>query len=120
VADASGRPVALNKSIVGEAVFTHEAGIHVDGLAKNSLNYESFSPTEIGREHCIVLGKHSGAAAVVRVYADLGIGVSDQRARAILPCIRKFAVEHKRAPGFRDLMNFYLGGVAQPTVATMN
>nr|P70728.1 RecName: Full=Homocitrate synthase [Azospirillum brasilense]AAC46178.1 nifV [Azospirillum brasilense] len=29
---ASNRPVAVNKSIVRDAVFTHEAGIHVDGL----------------------------------------------------------------------------------------
>ncbi len=60
VAEASGRPVPSNKSIVGEGVFTHESGIHVDGLIKNPLNYETFSPSEVGREHRTVLGKHSG------------------------------------------------------------
>ena len=61
VARASGRAVSVNKSIVGEAVFTHEAGIHVDGLCKNPLNYQGFDPIEVGREHRMVLGKHSGS-----------------------------------------------------------
>ena len=34
VARASGRPVPWQKSVVGEGVFTHEAGIHVDGLLR--------------------------------------------------------------------------------------
>jgi hypothetical protein len=37
VARASGRQVAFNKSIVGEAVFTHESGIHIDGCLKMPL-----------------------------------------------------------------------------------
>jgi homocitrate synthase NifV len=49
VAQASGRPVAAGKSIVGAAVFTHESGIHVDGLLKDRRNYEAFQPEELGR-----------------------------------------------------------------------
>jgi len=64
VARASGRQVAANKSIVGEAVFTHESGIHVDGLLKNAATYESFDPLELGRHRHTVLGKHSGSSAV--------------------------------------------------------
>lgn len=48
VAGASGRPVAPGKSIVGEAVFSHESGIHVDGLLKDRRNYETFAPEELG------------------------------------------------------------------------
>jgi homocitrate synthase NifV len=73
VARASGRMVAVNKSIVGEAIFTHEAGIHVDGLLKNPLNYQGFDPHEVGREHRTVLGKHSGSRAVRQAYANLGM-----------------------------------------------
>ena len=48
VARASGRQVAWQKSLVGEGVFTHEAGIHVDGLLKNRLNYQGIDPALLG------------------------------------------------------------------------
>jgi homocitrate synthase NifV len=120
VARASGRPVPVNKSIVGESVFTHEAGIHVDGLTKNCLNYQGFDPHEVGREHRIVLGKHSGSGAVIRTYAEMGINLDEGRARTILARVRSFAVARKRAPGFRELMSFLLECVTLPPSPTLN
>jgi homocitrate synthase NifV len=108
VARASGRPVAANKSIVGEAVFTHEAGIHVDGLLKNPHNYQGFDPAEVGRSHRTVLGKHSGSRAVIAAYAALGLLLSDIEARILLGRIRQHAVDTKRAPTATDLERFYL------------
>ncbi len=108
VAAASGRPVAVNKSIIGDGVFTHEAGIHVDGLLKSRLNYQGFDPAEVGREHRLVLGKHSGSKSVIRAYAGLGIALSEPQARAILARIRDHATVTKRAPGSADLERFYL------------
>ena len=108
VARASGRAVALNKSIVGEAVFTHESGIHVDGLSKNPLNYQGFDPVEVGREHRIVLGKHSGSRAVRNAYAGLGIPLTDAQAQGILLRIREHATVTKRAPDGEELRLFYL------------
>ncbi len=58
---ASGRSVGWQKSLVGGGVFTHEAGIHVDGLIKDRLNYQGVDPSELGRDHQFVLGKHSGS-----------------------------------------------------------
>ena len=107
VARASGRAVAPNKSIVGEAVFTHEAGIHVDGLLKNPLNYQGFDPNEVGREHRMVLGKHSGSRAVRQAYAKLGIALTDGQAGDMLARIRDHAVANKRAPDNEDLRRFY-------------
>lgn len=120
VARASGRPVPANKSIVGESVFTHEAGIHVDGLTKNCLNYQGLDPHEVGREHRIVLGKHSGSGAVIRAYAEIGINLDEGRARTILARVRSFAVARKRAPGFRELMSFFLECVTLPPSPTLN
>jgi homocitrate synthase NifV len=108
VARASGRAVAFNKSIVGEAVFTHEAGIHVDGLIKNPLNYQGFDPDEVGRVHRMVLGKHSGSRAVRQAYAKLGIALTDRQADDMLARIRNHAVERKRPPDSDDLRRFYL------------
>jgi len=108
VARASGRPVAVNKSIVGANVFTHEAGIHVDGLSKNPDNYQCFDPAVLGRDHRIVLGKHSGSSAVIGVYRQMGIELEPDRAQLILALIRDFSMSHKRSPGFRELMRYYL------------
>ncbi len=113
VAQASGRPVPANKSIVGDAVFTHESGIHVDGLMKNRANYQNFDPAEVGRSHRLVLGKHSGNNAVMRAYEDLGMPVEDWQAGPILARIRRYASQSKRTPGISELKKFYCEIAAQ-------
>lgn len=108
VAQASGRPVPANKSIVGEGVFTHESGIHVDGLIKHRANYQNFDPEEVGRDHRLVLGKHSGSSAVIRTYADMGMLLDELQAGTILARIRQYAGSVKHAPGVDELKLFYL------------
>lgn len=112
VADSSGRGVAANKSIVGSAVFTHEAGIHVDGLLKNPRNYESFDPSEVGMMHRMVLGKHSGTSGVIKAYADIGIALSTGEAQRILGKVREFADRTKHSPALDDLQQIYFETVA--------
>jgi len=107
VAQASGYPIAPQKSIVGDTVFTHEAGIHVDGLLKNRLNYQGIDPAQLGREHRIVLGKHSGSHAVINRYAELGIALNNQEAVTILNSIRNHVVRNKRTPNHAELRQFY-------------
>lgn len=106
VAGASGRPIPAGKSIVGAAVFTHEAGIHVHGLLRDRLNYQGVDPAELGRDHRVVLGKHSGAAAVQFVYAQLGLAIDRAQAEAILVLIRRHACTHKAAPSDALLLQF--------------
>lgn len=107
VATASQRPVPAGKSIVGGAVFTHEAGIHVHGLLRDRLNYQSLDPDDFGRAHQVVLGKHSGAASVQYVYAEMGLPIDRARADAILPWIRRYATNNKTAPSPTMLRLFY-------------
>ncbi len=107
VSIASGRPVAANKSIVGDSVFTHEAGIHVDGLLKDVRTYQGINPDEVGREHRIVLGKHSGATAIVQAYERLGITLDNRQAGEILTRVRRHAVLTKQTPDSDDLKRFY-------------
>jgi homocitrate synthase NifV len=107
VAEVSGRPVAAGKSIVGEAVFSHESGIHVHGLLADPRNYQSLDPGELGRSHRLVLGKHSGIASVRHAYRGLGLYLSELTARQILVRVRGFAVGTKRVPTDADLMRFY-------------
>mgnify|MGYP002713043865 FL=1 len=107
VAQASGRPIGWHKSIVGDGVFTHEAGIHVDGLIKDPLNYQGIDPADLGRAHQLVLGKHSGTHAVLRAYHELGLSLHKEQALSILQSIREFVTLNKRTPQIEDLMQFY-------------
>ena len=107
VADAANRPLSWHKSLVGEGAFTHEAGIHVDGLLKHPLNYQGVDPAELGRSHRLVLGKHSGTHAVLKVYRDLGVILSDHQASALLQRIRAFVGRVKRLPEIPELEAFH-------------
>lgn len=107
VEKASGRPVAWQKSVVGAGVFTHEAGIHVDGILKDRHNYEGLNPDELGRRHELVLGKHSGAHMVKSSYQTLGIALHEWEAAALLERIRHFSTASKRAPSITELHQFY-------------
>ncbi|MBI5937786.1 MAG: homocitrate synthase [Betaproteobacteria bacterium] len=107
VAAASGRPVPWQKSLVGEGVFTHEAGIHVDGLLKDPETYQGFDPREVGRSHKLVLGKHSGSRGVIAAYARMGLNLSQADARELLQDIRAFAEKAKRSPAEHELLFIY-------------
>lgn len=112
VATASGRQVAPNKSIVGEAVFTHESGLHVDGLLKDPATYEGFNPAEVGRQRRVVLGKHSGSHSLKYVYQQLGIRLQADEMPDLLKRVRMFAVAVKRNPKAEDLMRIYLESIS--------
>ncbi|RRJ82946.1 homocitrate synthase [Aestuariirhabdus litorea] len=107
VSAASGRPVGWQKSLVGEGVFTHESGIHVDGLLKDPHNYQSIDPAEVGREHRLVLGKHSGVSGLMLAYRELGLPLEREQAARILPWVRRFSERRKRAPGSHQLRSYY-------------
>jgi 2-isopropylmalate synthase len=60
----TGIPIPINKPIVGDNAFAHEAGIHQDGVLKQKLTYEIMTPESIGIPgNRLVLGKHSGRHA---------------------------------------------------------
>lgn len=57
VSRSSGRSIPPNKPIVGDLVFTHESGIHVDGVIKDPANYEPFPPEDIGAKRRLITQK---------------------------------------------------------------
>lgn len=79
LASITGNGVQLNKAIVGQNAFAHEAGIHQHGLIKNKLTYEIMKPKDVGWNTTqMVLGKHSGRSAVLKKLKDLGITLVNQ------------------------------------------
>jgi homocitrate synthase NifV len=107
VAHASGRPLSWHKSLVGEGVFMHEAGIHVDGLLKDINNYQGVDPALFGRKHQLILGKHSGSKGVVNAYQNLGIIISNSEAEILLGQIRRYVSRCKKTPSSKILEDFY-------------
>ena len=65
LSEITGVPVQPNKAVTGRNAFAHEAGIHQDGVLKNSLTYEIMTPQSVGvPDSKLVLGKHSGRHAL--------------------------------------------------------
>src|SRR6056297_953922 len=80
VAAVSGFAVQYNKAIVGKNAFAHESGIHQDGMLKNAETFEIMRPEDVGlSETNIVLGKHSGRAALRAKLKDLGYELAENQ-----------------------------------------
>jgi homocitrate synthase NifV len=103
VARASHRPVPPWKAVVGERVFSHESGLHADGVLKDPRNYEGYDPADVGLERHFVVGKHSGTSGVVERYRDMGISVSRKEATFILERVRVIAQRVKRPLNEKEL-----------------
>ncbi len=70
----TGIPIPLNKPIVGDNAFAHEAGIHQDGVLKDKQTYEIMRPESVGlASNKLVLGKHSGRHAFIERLRALGV-----------------------------------------------
>ena len=62
---------------MGKNAFAHEAGIHQDGVLKNTLTYEIMTPQSVGMvSSTLVLGKHSGRHALAKKFEELGYNLS--------------------------------------------
>lgn len=79
VKSLTGYVVAPNKAIVGKNAFSHEAGIHQDGMLKDRSTYEIIKPENIGlRSSKLVLGKHSGRHAFIKRLTELSIQLKEE------------------------------------------
>jgi homocitrate synthase NifV len=113
VARAAGREIPAGKPVVGAAVFAHESGIHAAGVLKRPETYEPFPPEEVGRRSEIVLGKHSGRAAVAHRLAGLGIDLEEDRLSDLLGAVRRFSSAHKRPLGDDELARLCGAGMTR-------
>ena len=96
VAAVSGFAVQFNKAIVGKNAFAHESGIHQDGMLKNAETFEIMRPEDVGlTETNIVMGKHSGRAALRSKLADLGFELGDNQLKDVFVRFKALADQKK-------------------------
>ncbi len=96
VSNITGMIVQRNKAIVGRNAFAHEAGIHQDGMLKERTTYEIMRPEDVGfTQTDLVLGKHSGRAALNDRAKALGYHLDDQQLDSVFEDFKQLADKKK-------------------------
>jgi homocitrate synthase NifV len=95
------------KAIVGERVFAHESGLHVDGVLKDPRNYEPFEPGEVGLCRTLMLGKHTGRRGLSERLRRLGLDPDGISLANMLRQVRAVSQQHKRALEDAELIALY-------------
>ena len=96
VEELSGVPIAITKPIVGYNAFTHESGIHTDGVIKNTLTYEPIQVEMLNRKRRFVFGKHTGTRAVEARLGEHGIQATKEQLVAIANEIKTFTEQKSK------------------------
>ena len=84
-----------NKAIVGANAFAHEAGIHQDGMLKDTSTYQIIDPNELGLTMTLPLGKHSGRHAFAQACANAGIDLGREALNAAFKRFKQLADTRK-------------------------
>lgn len=93
VADAARESISNRHPVVGEAIFTCETGLHVQGLTSNPEIYEPYPPARIGRHHTLQFGSKTGKRAVGDRLASLGIIMAESDVENLVDEIRQQAAQ---------------------------
>lgn len=103
VSNYTGIPVQPNKAIVGSNAFSHEAGIHQDGVLKHQATYEIMTPETVGYTNSnLVLGKHSGRHAFRVHLENMGHRLNDEELMKAFKRFKRVA-ERKKVVTDADL-----------------
>ena len=112
VSSASHRRVDTNLPIVGKNIFSHESGIHVNGMMKSKNAYEPFNPEELGLKRSFPIGKHSGSSTLIYHLKSIGIEPNIQIVQKLLPKIREIVTNRKKVLSTNELKELYLCSLA--------
>jgi 2-isopropylmalate synthase len=97
VSDLTGFLVQPNKAIVGTNAFSHESGIHQDGVIKMPITYEIIDPRTVGiPASSLVLGKLSGRHAFKERLAELGYSLGETDFNRVFLAFKELADKKKK------------------------
>jgi D-citramalate synthase len=88
VSRLTGIYVQPNKAIVGENAFTHESGIHTQGMLAHPSTYEAIEPELVGGTRRLASGKHSGSAGIKATLAAMGLTPSEEQLKEIFQRVK--------------------------------
>ena len=108
VSNASHRRVDTNLPIIGKNIFSHESGIHVNGMMKSNQAYEPFTPDEVGLKREFPIGKHSGSSTLIYHLQRAGIEPNIDVVQKILPKVREIVTNRKKVLSTQELKELYL------------
>ena len=97
VAALSRLPIPVNKAVVGENAFRHEAGMVVAGVLKDPFTAEAYEPEIVGQRRQILLGKKSGLVSIVHKLREMGIELADELHPQLLTRVKAEAVRQHRS-----------------------
>jgi D-citramalate synthase len=95
VSRLTGIHVQPNKAIVGENAFTHESGIHTQGMLSNPLTYEPIAPELVGSKRRLSPGKHSGSHAIRADLESMGLKPTEDQFKDIFRRIKELGDKGK-------------------------
>ncbi len=96
VSEVTGFVVQPNKAIVGANAFSHESGIHQDGVIKMPITYEIMDPRTVGiPASSLVLGKLSGRHALKERLAELGYSLTEENLNRVFSAFKELADKKK-------------------------
>lgn len=107
VANAAGIELSPTAPIVGKNIFSHESGVHADGMMKHGSAYEPFGAEEVGCSRKFPIGKHSGTGTILYHLQKLGIEVEKHTLQILLPRIREIVTSRKRVLTNNELVTLY-------------
>ncbi len=108
VSIAANKKIDNNTPIIGKHIFSHESGIHVNGMIKTKNAYEAFDPKEVGLNRYFPIGKHSGTSTLLYHLQAIGIEPSKDKLQALLPKVREIVTNRKKVLNPSELKELYL------------
>ncbi|DAB32630.1 MAG TPA: homocitrate synthase [Sulfurospirillum sp. UBA11407] len=105
---AAKKTIDTNQPIIGEHIFAHESGIHVNGMMKSKNAYEAFTPESVGALRDFPIGKHSGSSTLFFHLQQIGITPSKEKIEKILPIVREIVTCRKQVLSANELKELYL------------
>jgi isopropylmalate/homocitrate/citramalate synthase len=92
-----------HKPFVGRNAFSHESGIHADGVIKHPRTYENFDPEFIGQKRKFIFGKHTGRGILKYVLGN----ISDEELILTLNRIKSLSESEKTSFSEKDVVSLH-------------
>ncbi len=97
VSEFSNQPIHPSKPVTGNNICLHESGIHCKSLLRDELSYQPFRAEEIGKKPEMVIGKHSGKAAIQNYFRNKKIELNDADTLILTEQVKRLSTTKKRA-----------------------